>query len=189
MEDIFSQQFGENLKNVLAETRFKPAGEHDKNTVYRCIEEVVIAYPLSDPETIRNEVSRYTSYFEEMVEKLQNEALQLVPNLVIQQDMVEDVTGRLNTLLQKAISGHPDYADYMSKTPVLKPEDLEKALFVGISLWINSHESVAEGELPGQKLFWITSIQPFTYNGKGKDITRHDRLEKSSNIRLMMFGK
>lgn len=185
MDNIFNQSFGDNLAKVLSRAQFKPAGTDDPYATHRFYEEVTICYPLKDQKEIDTALSRYMEYFEEVINKVHDQAAHLVPGIYITHDMVEDAVHRLRVLLEKAITGNPEYLPYMHEYPIPSFKEAKKGFLIGINMWISRPTEEDADPI----LFWMVKAQAWEFNPERSSITRFQPIEVNSAVRDILIEK
>lgn len=140
MSDAFQEWLGDDMARHLQEAKFTllPPEHPLQNVIaYDYVQSVLMTNVVADPEEREAIIQHYLSFFEEIVEKLLIEAMQLRPNLELGEDFTNQVLDMLRMYLNKILSGDPLYLPYLMEVEPKTPQEFQKGVQVFLRLFLD----------------------------------------------------
>lgn len=133
----FKDWLAPGLAKELEEANWALADDTDPHISHQYRVSVMITNPDFDADNRERVVQHYLTFFQEIVEKLQLQAVELMPSVVMDEELTTNVLDMLRMFLHKVMSGDSLYAPYLSITDP-KTEDnfnqgVDVALYLGIT--------------------------------------------------------
>lgn len=148
--NVFERWLGPSLTKEIANARFEESD--DPLILYRFRKSVMVVNPLQDMSKKEEVLKRYLLFFEELIDKMQMDAVSLIPGILIEDDMTAKMLSPLQLYLEKVITGHELYLPHLESKPRPKGEEITKGVDVVVALLITKPTLMVRLDVPIEKM-------------------------------------
>lgn len=157
ISNVFEDWLGEAMAEKLARAKFEPAGAMGSSLFvsHKFSQSVLLTNEEFNPTERSKLIQHYLHFFEEIIEKLQVQAMELVPNIDIPPTQTEEISRFLRMFLEKILRGFSAYRPYLMNFVPTTADELERGVNLILHMALPDTNSVSNRP----ELYWLVKTE------------------------------
>lgn len=167
----FEDWLGEGLAQELQRATLGPALEiEDKYLTHSFRQVIYIPAPVLLTPERESVIRHYLAFYEELVEKIAQQAAELVPDLEFEENVTTQILDMTRKFYEMVLSGDVSCAPYMHAEQPNEAEDIRKFVAITHMLAITVPEEINEDK---RRFWWLISMDAFEDTGNEDEPRTH----------------
>lgn len=178
--NVFEDWLGEAMAQKLVRAKFEPAGPEGYGAFmsHKFSQSILLTNEEPDPEQREKIVQHYMHFFEEIIDKMQVQAMELIPKLALPPTLTEDIGSYLRMFMEMILRGYSTYRPYLMEAVPMVADDIKKGVNVALYMALPDVNAVSNQA----EIYWLIKTEYWQRDWFNSNVMRRiDTIESSSD--------